>query len=148
MKRFFSALLVFLPTVGGLLEILWLFGDHKPSKHGPEFDQNLWNTALAGVVMAVVTLWLWLNTFFKLAKTPVIDGLLAALVPLCVTIQIYLTNRLDNFQYSGDDGWFMPLQLMISDFLFTLFSMGFALILSERYSKKIGAEEKDGPAVS
>jgi len=125
-----------------LLGILGLFGDHSPSKHGPEFDKNQLYQTWAGIVLGAVTLWLWLNAFFRLARTPMIDALLATLVPLCVTIQIQLTNRLDNFQYSGDDGWFLEPMILVSNFLFTLFSMGFAFILCQRYFVKPPAENR------
>lgn len=141
MKSFFAALLVSPVTILGLLGAFALIDPQAPSKHGPAYDHILAKLWWSGGVMAAVTVWLWLNTYFKFTKTPVLDGVLAILVPGCMTIHIAMDIRLAYFPYSGDDGWFSVLGLYISCFLFLLFGWGFGIILHQRYFAKESPEK-------
>ncbi len=137
MTRFFSALLVFPPVFLGLLGgVVSLVLPAVHSNYGPTFDLNQQNQCAAGFVLAVVTLWLWLNAFFKFTKTPVLDGLLALFVPVCVAIIMYLVKNLETFHYSGDDGWLVGLEFYVWGFFYALFAVGFVIILNQRYCAK------------
>lgn len=147
MKCFFSALLAFLPTFFGLLGILGLFEDHRPSKHGPAFDQNQQYQMLISFAVAAATLWLWLNTFFKLARIPVLDALCVMVVLAGVPIELYLITEVGNFRYSGDDGWFVKPMILLSYVIYTFFGTGFALIVGQRYFPKVPVKKKERPSI-
>jgi hypothetical protein len=142
LKLWISAFLVFPCTFLGLGGILAIFAE--PGPHGVTYDRADLILRLLGFLIGTGTTWLWLNAFFRFKKTPVFDGLIAALVPVCIVAELWILNWQKTFNNSGEDGLFFVLAVGVIWLLYIPFGIGLAVIVSERfYSKKLNVKKPD-----